>query len=332
MFESLGLEPAAELLYQRLLSEYSIPLTNGHGLDEADVSLLIESGLAVRMPEDYAGNPHGEQPRLVAVLPDDGIGRLLLAEEARVTEERGRLIKVRREFAAVREMFESTRGEVDHADLVEVLSGRDEVGAAYKTVLRAAEREISLFDTAYFDSPPEAAQVTPVPAAKVQSGELSYRTIYDHSIYSEHPEYMHYMLAESRATGEIQRIVPRLPLKMLLADESLALVALTRSGMDGAMLVRSKRLLSLLRSLFETLWEQATPLSGDAGQPIVEHRHGQVPALLAAGLGDDAIGRQLDLGLRTVRRRIAELSDDLGARSRFQAGVLAERRGYVRGA
>jgi DNA-binding NarL/FixJ family response regulator len=78
--------------------------------------------------------------------------------------------------------------------------------------------------------------------------------------------------------------------------------------------------------------EQATPLSGHVDEQASEHEFGQIRALLGAGLGDDAIARPLDLGVRTVRRRIAELSAELGSRSRFQVGVLAERRGYVRGA
>lgn len=332
MFETVGLTASAEELYRRLLAAYSLPLKKESGLyeDEDDVSLLVDSGLAVRMPE-FLGTSRPEDRRLVAVLPDEGMGRLLLLEEQRITEERDRLIKLRREFATVREMFESTRGEADHADLVHVLAGRDEISAAYATVLRAAEREISLLDTAQFETPPVETQVTAVPVAKVLAGQISYRTIYDHSIYTEFPVYMQHMLAASRATGEVQRIVPRLPLKMILADESLALVSLTRTGMDGAMLVRSRRLLSLLRDVFNSLWEQATPLLGDVDPATLEHSHGQVPALLGAGLGDDAIARELGLGLRTVRRRVAGLCDELDAHSRFQAGVLAERRGLIRG-
>ena len=39
--------------------------------------------------------------------------------------------------------------------------------------------------------------------------------------------------------------------------------------------------------------------------------------------------RKLGIGLRTVRRRIAELMTDLGVDTRFQAGVEAVRRGWL---
>lgn len=328
MLGPLGLTPATEALYLRLVESDSIPLPVAGGA--ADVTALLSAGLAVELPEGYGGHLLNARSRLVAVLPDEGIGRLLLAEEQRITEERDRLLKMRREFAAVRELFEASRGASENADLVQVLAGRDEVGAAFETVLNVARHEYSTMETSYFVAEPEAGQIDTVAPEHEHYANIRHRTIYDHTIYTQFPEFGQLMLRESRAAGEIQRMVPRLPLKMVMADETLALVALTMTGVDGAMLVRSKRLLSLLRDFFESLWQRASPIDGGVDQQLVDHRYGQVPTLLSAGLGDDAVARQLGMGLRTVRRRIAEMSDDLGAHSRFQAGVLAEKRGYVR--
>jgi DNA-binding NarL/FixJ family response regulator len=50
---------------------------------------------------------------------------------------------------------------------------------------------------------------------------------------------------------------------------------------------------------------------------------------LASGAKDEQIARALGLSLRTVRRRVAQLLDELGAGSRFQAGVEAVRRGWI---
>ena len=49
----------------------------------------------------------------------------------------------------------------------------------------------------------------------------------------------------------------------------------------------------------------------------------EVLALLAVGMKDDAIARQLGLSPRTVQRRVQELCERLGARTRFHAGFLA---------
>ena len=53
-------------------------------------------------------------------------------------------------------------------------------------------------------------------------------------------------------------------------------------------------------------------------------------AMLAAGLKDEAIARYLGVSLRTVRRRVATLMEELGAHTRFQLGSAAERRGLLR--
>ena len=50
---------------------------------------------------------------------------------------------------------------------------------------------------------------------------------------------------------------------------------------------------------------------------------------LAAGAKDEQIARTLGIGLRTVRRRVADLMIELGADTRFQAGVEAARRGWL---
>jgi DNA-binding NarL/FixJ family response regulator len=47
------------------------------------------------------------------------------------------------------------------------------------------------------------------------------------------------------------------------------------------------------------------------------------------GAKDETIARQLGVSLRTVRRRVAELMDELGASTRFQAGMEAVRRGLL---
>lgn len=88
------------------------------------------------------------------------------------------------------------------------------------------------------------------------------------------------------------------------------------SSVDSSLIVHPSALLDALVSLFEALWRSAVPLPGqDAPDDTVL-------ALLAAGLTDDAIARRLSISTRTVQRRVRDLCDRLGARTRFQAGAL----------
>lgn len=83
-------------------------------------------------------------------------------------------------------------------------------------------------------------------------------------------------------------------------------------------------------SLFETAWRSATDLAVyDARIADIRQLAPQVIDLLGQGVKDESAARSLGLGVRTYRRRVAELMDALGARSRFQAGVRARELGIV---
>jgi DNA-binding NarL/FixJ family response regulator len=71
---------------------------------------------------------------------------------------------------------------------------------------------------------------------------------------------------------------------------------------------------------------QAAALAGASG---LEGQARQVLTLLAAGLKDEAIARRLGTTTRTVRRLVQEAMTALDARSRFNVGVEASRRGWI---
>lgn len=84
----------------------------------------------------------------------------------------------------------------------------------------------------------------------------------------------------------------------------------------GMVMLYPSPLLTLAAAYFETLWERAAPIrvgSASAWEPVLR--------LLEAGSSDQQIADAVGIGLRTVRRRIAEAMDELGATTRFELGV-----------
>ena len=79
------------------------------------------------------------------------------------------------------------------------------------------------------------------------------------------------------------------------------------------------------------MWENATPLG--VAQPRVRQNLTRQDAallrLLSQGDTDEVVARKLGVSVRTVRRMASELMAELGARSRFQAGVRASERGWL---
>ncbi|GGB18667.1 hypothetical protein GCM10011492_05660 [Flexivirga endophytica] len=159
----------------------------------------------------------------------------------------------------------------------------------------------------------------------------TWRGIYDNAAIQREEILVH--LRDAGAAGEQSRTVPRVPMKMVIADESRALVAVENDGATFHLLVGRCGLLDDLVGLFEGLWSFGTPVPGRAGvggeqhTPFSDDR--DLLSLLAAGATDESIARQLGLSLRTVQRRVRKLEDLLGAHTRFQAGIQAARRNLI---
>jgi DNA-binding CsgD family transcriptional regulator len=101
--------------------------------------------------------------------------------------------------------------------------------------------------------------------------------------------------------------------------------------MSPAMVLRSPAVVYVLRQFFEYFWAGSTDLILEdmIGAPGSGSRHREVVRLLASGLTDEAIARKLGLSDRTVRRIVADLMQQIGAESRFQAGVKMVRLGWL---
>lgn len=135
--------------------------------------------------------------------------------------------------------------------------------------------------------------------------------------------------------GETIRVAPHLPFKMVLSDRRLGLIPLNLEQSDSpSLLVRSSALLDALYALFATLWEQAAAVSFASADrvkteevdPALSNLIENMMSLMAAGLNDKTIASELDMSMRTFRRRSVDMMTKLNARTRFQAGWLANQK------
>jgi len=165
---------------------------------------------------------------------------------------------------------------------------------------------------------------------EAQTRGVRYRSVVDSGLM-ELPGYPEGIRADMEA-GEEVRLVPNLPLKLVMADRRLALIPLNLQQLDSpSLLVRSSALLEALYELFEMFWERAAPISftqSDEGKiNRIESDLGgetkELISLLAAGLNDKTIAYDLNISKRTLERRLAELMHTLKARTRFQVGWFA---------
>lgn len=119
------------------------------------------------------------------------------------------------------------------------------------------------------------------------------------------------------------RTLAQVPRSALVFDQATAVLL---GDDDQGSRVRDATLVTaFLLPVLEHLWEAAVvadPLAigyGDASEDLTRN----LLRLMAAGHTDEVVARKLGMSVRSCRRHIAELMRELGAVSRFQAGIRA---------
>jgi DNA-binding CsgD family transcriptional regulator len=138
--------------------------------------------------------------------------------------------------------------------------------------------------------------------------------------------------------GEEARALPDVPMKLVVADRSQALVPSQADSPTieaGHVLVHPSAMLDALVSVFEALWARATPLLVDPSGTLIDVAESlsdedrSLLSLFLAGMTDLAIADQLGLSVRTVQRRLRRLMDLAGVSTRMQLGWHASRNGWL---
>ncbi len=125
--------------------------------------------------------------------------------------------------------------------------------------------------------------------------------------------------------GELQRMAECVPEEFTIFGSTAVLARRPWGEARGAMVeLREPAAVAAFRHIFDREWADAVPTPGQQGDYRINDR---LLTLLASGLKDEVIARYLGLGVRTVRRRIAELMAQLQVQTRFQLGAVAARRG-----
>ena len=136
-------------------------------------------------------------------------------------------------------------------------------------------------------------------------------------------------LALRASVGEEIRLVPQLPTRMFIIGTTHVILPEPLGYVDEPRsLVRQRGWVEAMILWFEAVWEKVSPYTPATGRSAGDLRTFLLQQL-AAGAQDEQIARRLGVSLRTVRRRVADLMAELGADSRFQAGVEAAKRGWL---
>jgi predicted transcriptional regulator/DNA-binding CsgD family transcriptional regulator len=322
-----GLDDEAEALYRTLLRNpdrdadwYATHLERDRQQIESELAALVDVGLARQDGAAFSAGPPATTlyPRVNAELTDidarraqlDAVRASLASYAADHFVGRSRswaevpfeLLSDAESYVAIEDLQRSTRGEVMTCHPVANLGS---------------------------DSPP----YTELLHRQLAAGRPM-RGLYPSDVVND-PERLAYVRHWSGA-GEQVRLTAQLPPRMAVFGSNVALVSSGWGGgpATGFILVRAPALVALVSDLFARYWERAFPMPTSASADDRTNHHERNERLeilegLMLGAKDETLARQLGVSLRTVRRRVADLMDELGASTRFQAGMEAVRRGLL---
>ncbi len=307
--------------YNRLLDEDGCPHDEAADFfgSEETVEALTERGMAHVRPDVPAA-----PPRLVPAPPDLALLGALTDLGRQLAVQHDRLLNGHRQLSDLRQSPLADKGErLDR--LVQIVTDRAEISRLSYSLINAARHDWLTLDNYVLEAPVEdSTGFAPLPSF---GEEVRCRAIYETKC-AEHPVGAKTIEAAVQA-GEQARLLPRIGMKMKLADEAVALLPLTPTGMSGALLVRSPIIVAALREYFEMLWERAVPFGSSDPQAPITPVQANILRLLTQGLTDEVIARRLDLSKNTVQRHFTAIREALGAETRFAAGAAAVRRGWI---
>jgi DNA-binding CsgD family transcriptional regulator/DNA-binding Lrp family transcriptional regulator len=320
----VGIGPVHERIYRYLIREGRSRSAREIG-DALGISVqagrtalraLEDDGLVTRTPTT---------PRGYLASPPE------LALDTLVSRRTDELAQVRMFAKDLQDEFRlAAAGGGSAADLVEVIVGQEWVMRYYLHLVENAKHDFAAVAKPPYVAGDDAPQTLHAQDLAIRRG-VRWRGIYDSDALAD--EETHSVLLESLAMGEDARALAGVPIKLALVDRTIGFVPLKADEPGaGALVVHPSSLLDALIALFESMWARAVPLGADAdpGEPgDLDERARQVLTLMSAGLKDESIARVMHTSRRTVQKHVTAVMDALGARTRFQAALLARERGWV---
>jgi DNA-binding CsgD family transcriptional regulator/sugar-specific transcriptional regulator TrmB len=326
MLAAMGLTSTAQSVYRSLRERPTwgvAEIADGLRITEDEVRAALNTlfNLALlRESMDAPGRYH-------AVDADIALRYALAEQQAELARQQQQVAESQAAIARLIEDFGHPCQQ--SGSMATELLGMDSVQDRLELLAHEAQHEAMTFMPGGAQSPAALAHARRNDARALKR-QIRLRTVGLDSIRNDSATMAHArFLTENGAEFRTSAILPH---RMVIVDRRVALVPIDPANTrKGALLISGSGILAPMIALFEQVWEIATPL-GAAADP---DRQGLTPQekallrLLGQGLTDEAAAARMGVSQRTARRMMADLMERLHARSRFEAGLRAARRGWL---
>lgn len=329
----MDLGETARRAYAHLLAEGAATLESvgaalglsARQLQEA-VDELLDHRLATREPEpDREPEPAraGTSGTLRAVSPSTAAAELIGPEEGRLRRRLDALARARARLEALRPLYEQANLRRRAPDAVEVVGPRDRVDLLVAHAAAHCAQEVLAVRPGGVRLPRPLAEDEPARDLELLERGVRLRVLYQHTARHSR-DAQRYAGAVGGAGGEV-RTLDGLSGGLLVFDRSVAFLPVPDDP-ESAVVVREPSVVAYMATVFCHMWQGAEPFAPGYTEVTETGLRDAIVRLLASGAKDEVIARRLGMSLRTCRRRVSELMDELGASSRFQAGYLLAHR------
>lgn len=331
MFGLPGLTPVQDAAYQAIHDwpQMSVgELADKLGLPEDEVQEVLGDLAELRILR----TSHDQPDRHYAVDPLFAFQELLtreqeqmLARYERITAEHTTILRT---LLAGR--IHDTPDRSDGGEAIRLLANADAIQQRLEMLAEQAEHSVVAFLP---DRPPRACELEAARrnGKRLRAKGVAVRAVGLVSIWEDEAflEYARWLVEQ----GSGFRMAQTKPPRMILVDGRTAVLFTDpRDSCTGGLLVTQPAITTFLATLFEEVWDRAVPLGScwhpDKVTGLSTHER-QLLTFMAEGHTDEAAASKLGISSRTARRMMASLMARLGARSRFEAGVRAARKGWV---
>ena len=342
MLSFVGLDEESEEVYRLLVGLGSASVTDLVGKLGLPAQVLRRAlsrleGLGL-VAQSSAAPLHPASATYVAAPPAVALG-------AALSQRRHELSQAEQAVEVLAQEYRRNAVGLAANDLIEVVVGADAVRHRFEQLQLGAEHEVLALVT---DAPVAVTGQENFAEPVAVARGVTYRVVIERGILDQPGGVEHLSAALDRE--EQIRIAQRVPTKLIVADRSLAMLPLrplNAPGEPSVLMIRAGGPVEAMVGLFQSVWEQALPLrlsradgsdpadQGDPGAVVVESGEQpddvdlQILSMLLVGMTDVSVAKQLDLGLRTVQRRVKRLMDLAEVTTRMQLGWHAYERGWV---
>lgn len=272
----------------------------------------------------------GDPDVLVPVGPDVAVADLVGSTEHQIRDLQQAVTDVRSKLLSLMPRYFEGRRMRNRLEAFDVISDKDTIQSMINHLTQQCRKELLTVQPGGARPSPSLASARQRALNTLDRG-VRIRTIYQHTARSDLATRAY--VRDISAEGAEVRTADELIDRMIIYDRETVFLPERKaaSKTPGAAIVREPTLVAFLCAVFEHLWDGATPFSPESQSTSsgTDDLRASIIRLMAKGYKDEMVARRLGMSVRTCRRHISEITEQLEATSRFQAGFNVARSGVL---